>query len=87
MNEWINVKDRCPEQDTKVLVYSPDERYQYSEKGRIFVAEVSKYKDGGIRFDSFCASSEMGWLYRPTHWMPLPELPPVLSEADQPQEP
>ena len=64
MNEWISVRDRMPEDDTYVLVYSGG-RYQVA-------AHTS---DNGN-----CWYQNGRYFMVATHWMPLPEPPNTESK-------
>jgi hypothetical protein len=59
MSGWISVKDRMPEPNTVVLVYS-------NKKGVVIDFFDSYLLTGG---EQFLSSSDV------THWMPLPEPP------------
>ena len=69
--QWISVKDRLPEDDTKVLVLTP--------KGRMRVARVTvPHQRINKRYDPLEAWWWVDGFDRSvnaTHWMPLPEPP------------
>ena len=64
--EWISVKDRLPEYNTKCLVYIPEPFYY----PKIIVAYYSSTKNIWIG-----AEGSIYYNHRPTHWMPLPSPP------------
>ena len=68
--EWISVKDRLPEYNTKCLVYIPESFYY----PKIIVAYYSSTKNIWIG-----AEGSIYYNHRPTHWMPLPS-PPTEKE-------
>lgn len=64
--EWISVKEQLPATKEKVLVIG--------EYGLIYVASW----DGDTlepQFDINCNCEEGSSVWKPTHWMPLPERP------------
>ncbi len=63
--EWISVKDRLPEEDSKILVF---------EGYGIFLAsyEFNEYQKKMFFYEY--STGKMFWDHV-THWMPLPELP------------
>lgn len=60
MAKWIDVKERLPEENTRVLVFLPQER-------------AMKYTS--IDTDRITGGKWVRWNGRITHWMPLPEPP------------
>lgn len=66
MTEWISVKDRLPEKNTWVLCYVKWMIPVFEmERGIRKSSDVKKvFFDGEFRIEN-----------KPTHWMPLPELP------------
>jgi hypothetical protein len=61
---WISVKDRLPEEDEDVIVFTDEQ----GERG-IHVASVD---EDGV----WCPSHGDGWMFPTvTHWMPLPAPP------------
>ena len=60
MNDWINVKDRLPETEERVLI-----RYRQGKVKRTFVGEYYPWEE---RWSSILDAVV-------THWMPLPEPP------------
>jgi hypothetical protein len=65
--EWISVKDRPPEVEERVLVYSYEDGINFG----YFLG----YEDG---FFIDCVYPN-----EPTHWMPLPEPPEKNNEEEQ----
>ncbi len=70
MSEWINVKDRLPQDKTETIIIFSDG----------FCVYFGRYYDGDS-FDGeplFKVESSNGHIFRDsevTHWMPLPEPP------------
>lgn len=63
---WINVKDRLPREDEKVLFYLP-------ERVEIFAGSYQQKFGKGV-----FAENMDGWWFEDeeiTHWMPLPTPP------------
>lgn len=60
MSEWISVKDRLPESNTEVLVYS--------KRRGVTIDFVDAFMLTGTV--TFYRNSDV------THWMPIPEPPP-----------
>ncbi len=86
MSEWISVKDRLPEPDQGVLVFTITiETYgKHKEKKKIYRNIYYGYHDGEEWLTSYCHGCE--YIYKinekfpeefieVTHWMPLPEPP------------
>lgn len=69
MMEWISVKEKMPDLDSKVLVYTEDLDIE-------IMLYAKKYSWGGYTFIHFTD----GWGSNPTHWMPLPK-PPITNES------
>lgn len=74
---WISVKDRLPEKQTPVLVYVPpynDKNEEYAEYVGVayyMYSAIGGYwagTDGNVY-------GEIGIIYDPTYWAPLPESP------------
>ncbi len=65
MNEWINVKDRLPNREQKVLCCS--------RQGDLFIGKYldAEYVKGIAAFIDAVKDYARGT----THWMPLPEPP------------
>ena len=61
-NKWIDVKERLPEEDTRVLVVLSQEAAMTYTK-----MDTDRINDG----------KWVRWNNRITHWMPLPEPPKV----------
>jgi hypothetical protein len=64
MAEWINVKDRLPEEDTRVLVVVSDENFKRVKQ---YVPKL----DTDRMFDG----RWVRWSKHVTYWQPLPEPP------------
>ena len=62
--EWISVKDRLPEMNTKVLCCGI--------KGGRFIAELSSW---GHENHLYWTKRDGKGCSEPTHWMPLPQPP------------
>lgn len=90
MSEWISVKERLPEDDTAVLIYTNEtEVYgRHREKQKIYHNIYAAIYDGDRWYTYWCWGSK--YIYKTneespndtvevTHWMPLPEPP---EEAD-----
>jgi DNA-directed RNA polymerase subunit RPC12/RpoP len=58
-SKWINVKDRLPDNDNRVLVYMHENRMSYTR----------------IDTDRLVKGRWVRWETCVTHWMPLPEAP------------
>jgi Protein of unknown function (DUF551) len=70
MNKWISVDDKLPESNTWVLMVDKDGWMVTAIYERINVQYQPGYID---KWDSgHCCGREPE---KPTHWMPLPELP------------
>lgn len=73
MAEWIDVNERLPELNTRVLVY-----YFCAEGySTITVARFDKYTNGDIWWELDDDNQELCIV---THWMPLPEPPRTPKE-------
>lgn len=69
MAEWINVKDRLPEQDVYVLCnYIALGKHQYQTVGRLWSVNGRWDLDDDSEYDVLNTKVV-------THWMPLPEPP------------
>jgi hypothetical protein len=66
--EWISVKDRLPEHETRVHIYLKEKTAWYDVMYGAYESDVQPtfYDD---RTDSIIMLDEV------THWMPLPEPP------------
>jgi len=82
--EWINVKDRLPENNDRVIILSLTEINDYSYPYNYNDAcEMGFYEKGKwfseTRFDILDHTKEapVSWqdIEGVTHWMPLPDLP------------
>lgn len=77
MNDWINVKDRLPQDGVDVLVYHKDDFY--ITVGYFESCNVSYYieSDGSIFYTDSGWETDIPWAQKGgvTHWMPLPEAP------------
>ena len=62
--EWINVKDRLPEEDTRVLVVVSDEKFK-CVKQYVPKLDTDRIFDGRW----------VRWSKHVTYWQPLPEPP------------
>lgn len=94
-NQWIPCSERLPEQSDEynVLLYIPPRegvRQKGIRLGRLKEGATKADPEGewnfwGIPIES-CDWSIAGWSYFehpiPTHWMPLPEPPKEVSNAD-----
>jgi hypothetical protein len=69
--EWISVEDRLPEDGVDVLVYV--------ENNFIFTASHQYVTGGGDYWHEFPPSDIV---FKPTHWMPLPEPPEGASDGE-----
>ena len=65
--EWISVKDRLPELDEPVLVFSKGD-YKLSA----LCKEIPTFEETFKAFDYW---EDIDELHHVTHWMPLPEPP------------
>ena len=70
--EWIDIRERLPEEGVPVLLYGiiytrGGNEYKYIREG---VRENNNYQDG------YCIE----WIHGVSHWMPLPE-PPLNKTA------
>jgi len=70
-NEWINVKDRLPEKDQKVIFYVLDRELIYAG---YFSIDNHRSLSSGERFRE---NLDDWWFDEETitHWMPLPKPP------------
>ena len=73
MNEWIKIKDRLPELDTSVLVYTEvvdidDDKYNAITTGHRFV-NYTKKPVFVANLNGFIKNEKI------THWMLLPKEP------------
>lgn len=77
MSNWISVKDRLPEQDGEVLVFSPKDKYTCVAWLDGMYWNYYGYTDIcgniGVRTEHINAVDTF------THWQPLPE-PPEIKE-------
>lgn len=64
-SEWINVRDRLPQNGNNVLVWL---EYEHAKIGRMHYGKWLVNVDNGLR-QSRCGH------YTVTHWQPLPEGP------------
>jgi len=73
MSEWINVKDKLPEQQYQSYLIYPAPDFIYSDK---LTAEFTP--KGWL---VWCEDSNLIWeeYVDVTHWMPLPEPPEINS--------
>lgn len=76
--EWINVNDRLPEFDEKVLLFddweATDSKTKYKDVRVGYLAEYTRRKTS----DGVYTSIEWGgteFAFNITHWMPQPEPP------------
>lgn len=74
MGEWINVKDRLPEHDQRVLIFAEskenfDTIIQISHIGNVGLFPSTPIWDWIAPFQYFFMNYEI------THWMPLPNPP------------
>lgn len=70
MSEWISVKERLPEEVTRVITYD----------GTHNIVDMHVYDGEGFRV---CRAVNDLWIYDDcvTHWMPLPEPPKEEGET------
>lgn len=84
--EWISVKDRLPDEEQEVLLYTEEiETYgRHGERKKIYHNVFRGYFDGEEWLTSYCHGCEyifkMNEKYpnehiEVTHWMPLPPPP------------
>ena len=64
VNQWISIKERQPERNTRVLCY-----YKYEPESPDVICENIYY---GQKVDGYLWLSDSS---KVTHWMPLPEAP------------
>lgn len=67
--EWISVDERLPKKWQKCLCYYPEKDY-----GSNVVVDYAETDDG-----SFAEQFQFG---KPSHWMPLPEVPKMKGGAE-----
>ena len=67
MSDWVSVKDRLPDDGTRVLCYCRGNQYD--------ICHFQKKRK--TWFDRSWNGYAQGYV---THWMPLPELPKEVSE-------
>lgn len=75
--EWINVKDRLPEQGDDVLIYGSyydNGKYAYAVASYVCMCSSTK-RPIFIIYCSAC-KGEYESNMSPTHWMELPQEPP-----------
>lgn len=86
--EWISVKDKLPEEEQDVLIFTKTvEIYgKHKERKKTYYNVYCGYYDGDEWLTSYCYGCEyierMNEKYKNekivvTHWMPLPEPPEV----------
>lgn len=86
MTDWISVKDRLPEEEQDVLMYTSEiEIYgRHKEKKHLQHDIYRGYYEDGQWLTSYCYGCEYIYkmnekypneLIEVTHWMPLPEPP------------
>ena len=63
VQEWISVDDRLPEEKVNCIVHY---RHAYCGNDGYWAIGICFYD--GEKF-------QMDWLYKVTHWMPLPDAP------------
>lgn len=84
--EWISVKDKLPDEEQEVLLYTEEiESYgRYGKRKKIYHNVYRGYFDGEEWITIYCHGCEyifkMNEKYQNehievTHWMPLPEPP------------
>ena len=66
VQEWISVKDRLPEEEERVLIYTKTNITNYG-------TYTKRY--GAYRKEGFICQDGFMWLNTASHWMPLPEPP------------
>ena len=69
MNNWINVKDRLPDNHETILTAA------YSHEREIYSVSPASYWDN--KFYDCCGDEKLvdGCYWEITHWMPLPDAP------------
>ena len=65
--EWISVEDRLPEEKINYLVHY---KHAYCDNDGYWAIGITFYDGSKFQID---------WMYKVTHWMPLPE-PPIEKE-------
>ena len=63
---WISVKDRLPEEEERVLIYTKTNITNYG-------TYTKRY--GAYRKEGFICQDGFMWLNTASHWMPLPQPP------------
>ena len=66
VQEWISVKDRLPEEEEMVLIYTKTNITNYG-------TYTKRY--GAYRKEGFICQDGFMWLNTASHWMPLPQPP------------
>ena len=66
VQEWISVKDRLPEEEERVLIYTKTNITKYG-------TYTKRY--GAYRKEGFICQDGFMWLNTASHWMPLPQPP------------
>ena len=66
VQEWISVKDRLPEEEERVLIYTKTNITNYG-------TYTKRY--GAYRKEGFICQDGFMWLNTASHWMPLPQPP------------
>lgn len=73
MNNWISVKDRLPEKDESVVVYS----YEDKVNNGFYVAWIERFNKDNLpiwQYSWCCGCFVPG---KVTHWQPLPKEPKI----------
>lgn len=69
---WISVKDRLPEDGTRVLAYCPK-----IQKYFVGIARISGHSDNVYWWHEGARGAKYNVTSKVTHWLPLPEPPEV----------
>lgn len=77
--QWISVNDKLPEENTRVLVYRPNQFYE--------IHVVSRTKFDWEKWDTDWSAKDTKKVkeHLITHWMPLPEPPRTPKERGDKQ--
>jgi hypothetical protein len=68
---WVNVNDKLPENDERVVLYTP---YNYFGKDHSCIGDKNSI--------TTCKATQKGKMVPVfTHWMPLPEMPEISERA------
>jgi len=73
MSEWQTI-DMAPKDGSVVLLYQPFGQWRGNRSGQQIITTGYWHQPGNPTVAGFWCSA-VTFIYRPTHWMPLPDPP------------